>query len=167
MSVLLVYGSDLYSGIDFMKCIIQSLMAFCMEVISPSPTLENKLSIASFRVWPWWIGCLQEKPRNSAHCIDTLNVCVFYVPMCVLTLSFFFCPNCVTPSTVSQLNTLSRYQSCAGQASSFPFRLWTVITGSWLPVRLNQSFPRWGLIGLKGTAFFWKGGGGGVRQGTV
>lgn len=89
VSVLLVYGSDLYSGIDFMKCIIQSLMAFCMEVISPSPTLENKLSIASFGVWPWWMGCLQEKPRNSAHCIDTLNVCVFYVPICVLTLFFF------------------------------------------------------------------------------
>lgn len=78
----------------------------------------------------------------------TERVCVLCPYLC-LTLFFFSCPNCVTPSTVSQLNTLGRYRSCAGQASSFPFRLWTVITGSWQPVRFNQSFPRWGLIWLK------------------
>lgn len=46
--MLLVYGSDLYSGIDLMKCIIQSLISFCIEVISRAPALENKRSIAAF-----------------------------------------------------------------------------------------------------------------------
>lgn len=123
---------------------------------SPAPTPENKHSIAIFDDSEWTVSI--KNPRNWMYIVSTHWMCVFCVSMCVSSLFFFFFGQTVSPP-LSHLNTLRRYRSCGGQAASFPFRLWRVITGSWLPVRLNQYFPIWGLIGLKETVSSWGGGG--------
>ena len=146
--MLLVYGSDLYSGIDFITFIILSLMSFSLEVISSAPTLENKHSIVAFNNSEWTVSM---RNLEIVYCSGTLNVCVFCISLCVSNpyfIFFFFGLFVQTVSPpLSHLNTLRRYWSCAGQAASLPFRLW-MVTGSWLPVRLNQYFPRWGLMEL-------------------
>lgn len=85
----LVYDSDLYSGIDFMKFIIQSLMSFCIEVISPAPTQKNKRSIGAFDDGEWSVSM----KNLEIVCIlyrHTERVCVLCLYVCFESFFFLF-----------------------------------------------------------------------------
>lgn len=89
---------------------------------------------------------LFSQPQMKPVC-EVKSICaqtyVFPPPSLQYGESFLF----KLSAPVSQLHTFrSDWPHAGGQAGSFPFRLWMVITASQLSVRLNQYFPGWMLI---------------------